>query len=140
MSININSQTSPTNLRTQTTESLINLLLTTKTHLLTLRQKQHSSVIKPSEIKKSKQLIARILTILHEKKITEIVNKSYLNKQQLPVKLLPKKSRKVRNGLSLKQMKASKNGKFIKVKMPLFSYNNGVVISDKNNSDSLLVD
>lgn len=111
------------NLRKMEPEEIINSLVIIKNELLQLRQKKHSSIIKPTEIKAKKQIIARIMTVLHEKKITEIVKKCKEQKVSLPKELLPRKTRKIRLGLSSKQIKSIKNGKQRKIREPLFAYN-----------------
>lgn len=117
------SKLTPAALREMTPEALINTLVTTKSELLILRQKKHSAIVKPSDIKQKRQEIARINTILYEQKVAEIVKDCKLNKKPLPKELLPRRTRKIRNGLTKKQEKMSKNGRFRRVKMPLFAYN-----------------
>ena len=112
----------PTNLRQMEPEEIINSLVAVKNELLQLRQRKHSSIIKPSEIKEKRQVIARIMTVLHEKKIAEIVKKCREEKRPLPKELLPRKTRKMRLGLSIKQLKSIKNGKQKKIRDPLFAY------------------
>merc|ERR1711974_45085 len=69
------------NLRSLTPEDLINTLVSVKSDLLILRQKKHSAIVKPSEIKQKRQEIARINTILYEQKVRDLISKSLAEKR-----------------------------------------------------------
>merc|ERR1711974_257037 len=122
MGMSSSNQLTAANLRSLTPEDLINTLVSVKSDLLILRQKKHSAIVKPSEIKQKRQEIARINTILYEQKIHDLISKSRLNREKLPRELLPRFTRKIRDGLSRKQERLSKNGRVKKVRSPLFAY------------------
>ena len=65
--------------------------------------------------------VKRIQTILHEKKIVEMVEKAKKTKK-IPKELKPRLTRKLRRGLTLKQIKMMNTGKPKKVKRKIFTF------------------